>query len=87
MRTKILKVGMPIFVFMLAIVFAFANDIETSTDEALIAGYIFENGDCKPASRDCNNLGGPLCKQGSFQVYEMPDVNGTSCVNELTHLQ
>lgn len=84
MKTKFLKLGMPLMVFMLAVVFAFASESTPKENESsLIQGYIFENGQCKP-SRKCNNEGVLPCEQGAFQVY-MTNLGGTGCVNELTH--
>jgi len=84
MKKKFLNLGMPLMVFMLAVVFAFASEPTTNDNESsLIQGYIFENGQCKPAKK-CNNEGSLPCEQGVFQVY-MTNLGGTSCVNELTH--
>jgi hypothetical protein len=83
MKTKFLKFGMPLMVFMLAIVFAFANETNAVESEALtIPGYIFENQQCKPA-RSCNNEGSLPCLQSGVQVY-MTNLGGTSCIVELT---
>lgn len=84
MKTKVLKFGLPMAVFMLAIVVAFATEKTTTESESLtVPGYIFENGQCKPA-RDCNNVAGAFCMQGSFQVYET-NLGGTACITELSH--
>lgn len=84
MKTKIFKIGMPIMVFMMAIVLAFASEKTTANDESLIIGYIYENNECKPATRECSNDGAFPCTQGVFQVY-MTNLGGTACLGELTH--
>ena len=73
-------------VFMMAIVFAFASEKTTVENEsAFIPGYIFKEGRCQPASRDCNNLPGPVCQEGGLNVYLMPNKTGTFCSTVLTH--
>lgn len=84
MKTKFFKTGMPLMVFMLAVMFAFATQSVTSENESLvIPGYIFENGQCIPAT-ECNDEGVIPCEQGEFQVYKT-NLGGTSCLMELTH--
>lgn len=62
MKTKIFKIGMPLMVFMLAIVFAFATEKTTAKSESLaIQGYVFKDGTCQ-ISRFCDNTGGPVCR-------------------------
>lgn len=86
MKATLLKMGMPVMAFMVAIAFAFATETQASDKEALVVGYILNSSgtDCVTAPRDCNTIVGSLCKTltGS-QVYAMK--NGTSCVVELFH--
>lgn len=86
MKTKFLKVGMPIMVFILAIAFAFATEKTTAESvSSSIPGYIFENGQCKPASRTCENTGGPVCKQGSLVVHQFTNASNTICSFPMTN--
>lgn len=65
MKTKILKIGMPIMVFMLAIVFAFATEKNTTEDESLfVKGYILENNTCVSSEKECSNSGTYPCTDG-----------------------
>ncbi|NGX82687.1 DUF6520 family protein [Aequorivita sp. KMM 9714] len=75
MRTKILKFGMPVMVFLLTIVFAFANVNNTPVeDNALITGYILSTAGCTPVSTDCViESGGPVCKYGEKTVHRNPN--------------
>lgn len=84
MRTKILKFGMPLMAFLLAIVFAFATENNVPKDDALVQGYIFLNNDCITTQSVCNNQGLIPCKEpGGNQVYSL-DL-GKSCSNIMTH--
>lgn len=83
MRTKILKFGMPLMAFLLAIVFAFATENNAPKDDALVQGYIFLNNDCVTTTKLCNNVGGIPCIVGGNQVYSL-DL-GKSCANAMTH--
>jgi len=86
MKTLVLKRVLPFMVFMLAIVFAFASEKTTVKNESsFIPGFIFKEGWCQPATRDCNNLPGPVCKEGGLNVYLMPNETGTYCSTVLTH--
>lgn len=86
MKTKLLKLAMPLMAFMLAIVFAFATEKPAIESESLvISGYIFKDGVCQEATRDCNNMPGPLCEENGFTVHLQPNSNGTFCSVPLTH--
>lgn len=85
MKTKFLKIGMPIMVFLLAIVFAFATEKTTAENESLlISGYIYKDGKCENATRDCSNDGAFHCTEGGLQVY-MNQLSDTVCSVELFH--
>lgn len=76
MKTKILKFGMPLMAFLLAIVFAFAtekgNPVE---DDTLIPGYI--KGTCVQQNVNCTpTTGGPVCRYGGKDVFQFNDVSG-----------
>ncbi|MGB3343642.1 MAG: DUF6520 family protein [Aequorivita sp.] len=63
MRTKILKFGMPMMAFLLAIVFVFATEKRTSVEEdSLITGYIGTVENCNVAAKNCSSINGPVCK-------------------------
>jgi|GEM_PF-1471373 hypothetical protein len=87
MKTRIFKIGMPFMVFMMAIAFAFASENDTKENETMaLPGYIFRNGVCEP-SINCDNNGGPLCKDDDgFTVYA-PSIDGTFCTVPMTQWQ
>lgn len=83
MKTKLLKLGMPLMAFMLAIVFAFAtNSKPVSEDMALVDGYIFQNGKCEFV-RQCSNIPGPRCVVEGMTLRTK--INETQCGSELYH--
>lgn len=85
MKTLVLKRVLPLMVFMLAIVFAFATEqISSNTEETLVTGYIFQNGQCIAAPKDCNQLQGPACIYLGKQVY-LNKVSETFCSVPMTH--
>lgn len=74
MKTKILKFGMPLMAFLLAIVFAFATEKGAPVEEnALVTGYIMTSGGCTPAPKDCALNGVPICKFGGRSIYKTSD--------------
>ncbi|MGB3345424.1 MAG: DUF6520 family protein [Aequorivita sp.] len=83
MRSKILKFGMPLMAFLLAIVFAFATESNVPKDDSLVQGYIWSNGDCFPTQKDCNNTGDAVCKINGNVVYRF-DL-GQTCSSFMTH--
>lgn len=83
MRTKILKFGMPLMAFLLAVVFAFATNEEADKD-VLVTGYIFSNNNCNVVSHDCNPFEGDLCTIGGKTVYRTK--SGTQCSNPMFRL-
>lgn len=77
MKTKILKFGMPLMAFLLAIVFAFASNSKSAADDlAAINGYILQNGICEEVTT-CNNLGGVPCMFNGVVVRAK--INQTHC--------
>ncbi|PKO99283.1 MAG: hypothetical protein CVU03_02450 [Bacteroidetes bacterium HGW-Bacteroidetes-2] len=83
MKTKVLKFGMPLMAFLLAIVFAFATSPEAVVEEsASFTGYILQNGKCVEV-RTCNNAGGPLCMYNGAPVRTK--ISDTQCGSFLTH--
>lgn len=86
MKTKVLKLGLPLAVFMLAIVFAFASNSTTKTEDtslALVPGYIFQNGKCEQVTT-CSDKEGPLCMVGSTVARNK--INETQCgLQQLYH--
>lgn len=57
--------------FLLAIVFAFATEKSTPVeDNALVSGYIFNNGGCEPAPKDCSPITGTVCRYLSKPVHK-----------------
>lgn len=83
MKTNFLKIGMPIMVFMLAIVFAFATEKTTAKNESLaVQGYIEKDDTCQ-LSILCDNTGGPVCQTlDGFIVHRIN--NGTFCSEQMT---
>lgn len=70
MKTKILKFGMPLMAFLLAIVFAFATEKSVTVDEdVLIAGYIGTPLSCTPAPKNCATTGSNVCKYNGQSVH------------------
>lgn len=85
MKTKFIKTSLPFLVFMLAIVFAFATENKPADqDEALITGYIFQNGLCVPAPKNCDQASIMPCIYNGVQVFAERE-NSTSCSVPLTH--
>lgn len=83
MRIKLLKFGMPLMAFLLAIVFAFAtNSKPVPEDMALVNGYIMQNGQCKFV-RQCSTIRGPLCVVGGVTLKTR--INETHCGSDLFH--
>lgn len=71
MRTKILKFGMPMMAFLLAIVFAFATEKNALTeDNSLVTGYIFNNGNCEVALKNCSSITGTVCRYLNKPVHK-----------------
>ncbi|MGO3183813.1 MAG: DUF6520 family protein [Aequorivita sp.] len=76
MKTKILKFGMPLMAFLLAIVFAFATEKSSPIEEdTLITGYI--QGTCQPVSVNCDISGSVVCQYGNKNVTRFK--NGSNC--------
>lgn len=71
MRTKILKFGMPLMAFLLAIVFAFATEKGVPVeDNTLITGYIQNPGSCDPAPKNCSlQLSDVVCTYNGKAVH------------------
>ena len=83
MKTKLLKFGMPLMAFLLAIVFAFAtNSKPVPEDIALVNGYIMQNGKCTLV-RTCSTNPGPKCFVGGTILRTK--INETQCGAELFH--
>lgn len=85
MKTKVLKLGLPLAVFMLAIVFAFASNSTTKAEDTSLAlepGYIFQNGKCEQVTT-CNQISGNLCMYGGTIVRAK--INETQCGVQLYH--
>ncbi|HCY80938.1 MAG: hypothetical protein CMP04_05925 [Xanthomarina sp.] len=72
-------------VFMLAIVFAFATENNTSVmEDAPITGFIYQNGFCVPAPKDCDQISFMPCTYNGNQVYA-EKFSDTYCRLKLTH--
>lgn len=83
MKTKILKFGMPLMAFLLAIVFAFATESKVPKDDGLVQGYIWSNDDCFSTPKVCNNVEDAVCKIDGNIVYRF-DL-GKTCSSAMTH--
>ena len=70
MKTKILKFGMPLMAFLLAIVFAFASNGKPESESTLVAGYILSNEHCVQTPNSCTVMDGNICKLGTQTVFE-----------------
>lgn len=87
MKTQLLKLGMPLVAFLMAIAFAFATETKPSeTDDALVSGYIMASGFCEPITKNCDRVNSFPCKYEDLQVFEFRD-NPTSCSVPLYHSQ
>lgn len=83
MKTKLLKLGTPLMVFSLAIVFAYATSPEpVAEDLALVPGYIMQNGKCESV-RTCSTIPGPKCEVNGRILGAK--INETQCGSELFH--
>ncbi|MBB4120007.1 hypothetical protein GGR32_002319 [Mesonia hippocampi] len=86
MKTKFLKLGLPLAVFMLAIVFAFASNSTSKAQDtslALVPGYIFQDGKCQQVAT-CSTVPGPLCMVGTKIARNK--INETQCgLEQLYH--
>ncbi len=86
MKTKIFRIGMPIMVFMLAIVFAFASEkATTKNDSLLITGYIMQGTSCIVSNKDCNNIGAIPCTDDLGRVVHLLKLSDTVCSEQLFH--
>jgi hypothetical protein len=70
MKTKILKFGMPLMAFLLAIVFAFASNGKPESESTLATGYIMSNDHCVQTPNNCTPSGANICKLGTQTVFE-----------------
>jgi len=87
MKTLVLKRVLPLMVFMLAIVFAFATDNNTAKmDDVPITGFIMQSGLCVPTTKNCDQVNAYFCKYNGQQVYLLRD-SATSCSVKLFHSQ
>jgi len=82
MKTKFLKMGMPVMAFLLAVVFAFAFTPSSEMETALfpVDGYIFQKGKCEVV-KTCSLTPGPLCMHNG-QVLRTR-INETQCGSQL----
>ncbi|MGC1631481.1 MAG: DUF6520 family protein [Gelidibacter sp.] len=79
MKTKIFKSLMPMMVFMLAIVFAFASTSSSEVKDltqAPIPGYIYQNNKCVQVTT-CSLDFGPLCMVGETPARNK--ISDTQC--------
>lgn len=81
MKTKILKIGMPLMAFLLAIAFAFATNEKPQTENVLVTGYIYSSKGCIETPHDCTVEGNTTCKLGTQEVFRTK--SGTQCDNPL----
>lgn len=85
MKTKILKFGMPVMAFLLAIVFAFASNEKPEANDTLVPGYIFWGNNCVVTEHDCTVQGNFVCELGALTVYGTKD--GSICKNPLMRVK
>jgi len=87
MKTLVLKRVLPLMVFMLAIVFAFASDNKSSNrGDAPITGFIMQSGLCVTAPKDCDQINLYPCKYLGKRVHERRN-SATVCSIPLFHSQ
>ena len=79
MKTTKVKLLMPLLAFMFGIVAAFATVPKPAIDNALVQGYIFQNGVCT-ASVHCNDKGQTSCTYGGKTVR---GISSTGCLRTL----
>lgn len=83
MKTKILKFGLPLAVFMLAIMFAFATQDNTSLEEEVyLSGFVYNAAGtrCVSANKDCTpELGIPCQQADGKSIYRFSNPAGTMC--------
>lgn len=85
MKINWIKTALPLMVFMLAIVFAFASNVKTIESDTLVNGYIYQNGLCKEITVDCKPGGVLPCKYGFNDVFVHKD-NETTCREKMSRL-
>lgn len=88
MKTKVLKLGMPIMAFLLAIVFAFATEHQAAMDDdSLVLGFVYndDESDCVVTTKDCTISFGLPCTIGTKDIYRVK--NGTQCLMPLYEWQ
>lgn len=88
MKTKVLKFGLPLAVFMMAIVFAFASQNNTSLEEdAFVLGFVYNDAgtQCVQANKDCSFDIGVPCQQldDGKHIYRFSNPAGTMCFETL----
>lgn len=82
MKTKVLKFGMPLMAFMLAILFAFATPKEGVNDSTIVNGYILQNNDCVQVTHPCSLEPGPICELETGEVVYATK-SGTVCLSPM----
>ncbi len=82
MKTKFLKIGMPLLVFMLAIVFAFATSTKEEKNSAQIAGYIQQSNDCVQVLHNCTTVSGRVCTTDDGSTIFRTKA-GTLCLDQM----
>jgi hypothetical protein len=86
MKLNVLKTGMPIMAFMLAIAFAFASEKKTNdNDSSLITGYVLQSGLCVSSSKDCNNINTIPCTDDFGRQVHQFRLSDTVCSEMLYH--
>lgn len=68
---------MPLMVFLLAIVFAFATEKRSPVDDnTLVTGYISNPGSCDSAPKNCSTISGTVCTYQGKTVHRNFDCSG-----------
>ncbi|HZH70561.1 MAG TPA: DUF6520 family protein [Flavobacteriaceae bacterium] len=81
MKTKVLKFGMPLMAFLLAVVFAFASQSSTSLEASTHQAAIYLNEQCQDVRVDCGIQSGPACTFQGMPVFLKS--SGTVCTQPL----
>lgn len=87
MKTKKVKIMMPAFAIMFAIVSAFATNVNgKEKSSAIVPGYLDAPEPCE-VSIDCSDTGTIICTApNGQQVFGKENPNGTTCSLEVYQL-
>tara|TARA_R100000306_G_C4380445_1_gene143999 strand:- start:472 stop:738 length:267 start_codon:yes stop_codon:yes gene_type:complete len=82
MKTVKRKFLLPVMVFLLAIVAAFATQTEKGENLAVVDGYIYVNDVCQPEGK-CQSFGSIVCTHNGMQVFGKSGSGTDECFRTL----